>query len=456
MVGFLGFGELGFELGLALVKFGAFLVDVADEVLGRCVDTGEVADEVLDHSGCAVDLAAQRGEALLSFPLGSGAKVSDCAVEQVAAVGAEDVGREEFVELVDDRVFADPDTAGGWMSFGDVVLFRRADVVDDLVTTSFAVHAAAAGTPEQVGAQQVRAFGLGMFDVGVAGTAGTEAVSADALGCEPVFQGDERIVDRLRGPDPFLDGVGAVAAGLATLAVPHHVPGVFGVSEDVAHVRVGPAADGALRVDGHGRWVGRWIEVQPVCDRWTGLPPEGEVPAFSDARVRDLLSAARQAGLKPRTDAELLPLLLELIGAHIPVAAWPSLPKAARTEHAREVTQAAAAAAADRASVRAVHTVDNTGTPQPRRPRAPRLDPAPQPATGDTPAAGWTERARAGQQAVDADRRRRREEAVAAGPVSPPPRLGEAFRRRSLFLLADNDPDDNVGDTPAEHPESAS
>ena len=33
--------------------------------------------------------------------------------------------------------------------------------------------------------------------------------------------------------------------------------------------------------------------------RWTGLPPEGEVPSFSDARVRDLLRAARQAGQAP-------------------------------------------------------------------------------------------------------------------------------------------------------------
>ncbi|WP_436494282.1 hypothetical protein [Actinokineospora sp. HUAS TT18] len=221
-----------------------------------------------------------------------------------------------------------------------------------------------------------------------------------------------------------------------------------------------------------GRHKGRWVIRRDPRDartvffqdpgthawhtlRWTGLPPEGEVPSFSDARVRDLLAAARQAGLKPRTDAELLPLLLELIGAHIPVAAWPTMPKAARTEHAREVTQAAAAVA-DRASVCPVHAVDDTGAPQPRRPRAPRPVTASKPATGDTPAAGWTERARAGHQAVDADRRRRREEAVAAGPVSPPPRLGEAFRRRSLFLLADNDPDDNFGDIPAEHPESAS
>ncbi|RJQ87482.1 hypothetical protein [Amycolatopsis panacis] len=59
-------------MGLALVQFGALLVDVADEVLGRFVDTGEVADEVLDHPGGVVDLASQGGKALLSFPLDSG------------------------------------------------------------------------------------------------------------------------------------------------------------------------------------------------------------------------------------------------------------------------------------------------------------------------------------------------------------------------------------------------
>jgi hypothetical protein len=70
--------------------------------------------------------------------------------------------------------------------------------------------------------------------------------------------------------------------------------------------------------------------------RWTGLPPEGEVPAFSDARVRDVLAAARQAGLRPRTDAELLPVLLDLIGAHIPVEAWPTrMGRTDRTAHAR-------------------------------------------------------------------------------------------------------------------------
>ena len=192
--------------------------------------------------------------------------------------------------------------------------------------------------------------------------------------------------------------------------------------------------------------------------RWTGLPPEGEVPSFSDARVRDLLSAARQAGLKPRTDAELLPLLLELIGAHIPVSAWPSMSKATRTEHAREVTQADAAAN-DRASTRPVRAVDADGSPRPRRTRAPKPTTADTPTNTPTntptvtPTAGWTERARAGQHAVDADRRRRREQAAAStGPLSPPPRLGEEFRRGSLFLLTDDADDIAAAD---DHPESA-
>jgi hypothetical protein len=37
--------------------------------------------------------------------------------------------------------------------------------------------------------------------------------------------------------------------------------------------------------------------------RWTGLPAEGEIPSFSDARARQLLEHARQVGLKPRSDA---------------------------------------------------------------------------------------------------------------------------------------------------------
>ncbi|MET8702055.1 transposase [Kitasatospora sp. NPDC004723] len=79
---------------------------------------------------------------------------------------------------------------------------------------------------------------------------------------------------------------------------------------------------------------------------WTGLPPVGQMPAFGDARVRDLLKKADACGLKPKSDTELLPVLLELIGSKIPVSQWPTqLKKSQRTEHAREVTQAKAAAA---------------------------------------------------------------------------------------------------------------
>ncbi|MGO4618167.1 hypothetical protein AB4305_29340 [Nocardia sp. 2YAB30] len=44
--------------------------------------------------------------------------------------------------------------------------------------------------------------------------------------------------------------------------------------------------------------------------RWTGLPPENEIPSFGDARVREILTAARRSGLNPHDDRELLPVLL--------------------------------------------------------------------------------------------------------------------------------------------------
>jgi hypothetical protein len=62
----------------------------------------------------------------------------------------------------------------------------------------------------------------------------------------------------------------------------------------------------------------RWHEL-----RWTGLPVEGEVPSFNDARVTELLRGAKAQGLRPKSDAELLPLLLKLLGAHVPVNQWP-------------------------------------------------------------------------------------------------------------------------------------
>jgi hypothetical protein len=57
----------------------------------------------------------------------------------------------------------------------------------------------------------------------------------------------------------------------------------------------------------------------------------------------------------------------------------------------------------------------------------------------------WEERKRRTEEAVDIQRRLRRREAVPQGQV-PPPRLGDAFRRRSLFLLPDDDQDDGHED----------
>ncbi|WP_051885899.1 DDE-type integrase/transposase/recombinase [Streptomyces hygroscopicus] len=48
--------------------------------------------------------------------------------------------------------------------------------------------------------------------------------------------------------------------------------------------------------------------------RWNGLPPEEEVPAFSSATADALLSEARSRGVSPHSDADLLPVLLELLG----------------------------------------------------------------------------------------------------------------------------------------------
>jgi hypothetical protein len=166
---------------------------------------------------------------------------------------------------------------------------------------------------------------------------------------------------------------------------------------------------------------------------WTGLPPEGEVPSFGDARVEELLRQAQYRGLKPKSDAELLPLLLELIGAHIPVAAWPTqMPKKKRKDHAREVLQAQAAAA-DRPSAATVASATE------------RDEVAVAPL-------GWKQRAAEAVQAIDDERRRRREQAAPERPP-PPPRLGDAIRRRSIFAVPRDDEDASVEAAGAEEAE---
>ncbi|GLI03011.1 hypothetical protein [Phytohabitans aurantiacus] len=237
--------------------------------------------------------------------------------------------------------------------------------------------------------------------------------------------------------------------------------------------RHGPSARG-------GRHQGRWVIRRDPRDartvffqdpnthdwhplRWTGLPPDGEVPAFSDARVRDLLAAARQAGLRPRSDAELLPLLLDLIGAHIPVDAWPTqMAKTDRTAHAREATQARAAAI-DRPTSAGTDRPGSatSGTPGDATRKSTSSHWSGDHGTGADAVGrqGWRERAQQAQQSVDSDRAHRRREALAELPVTPPARLGDGFRRRNLFLLPpgeDTGPGTNSDQVTGEHPPEAS
>jgi hypothetical protein len=166
--------------------------------------------------------------------------------------------------------------------------------------------------------------------------------------------------------------------------------------------------------------------------RWTGLAPEGEVPAFGDGRAAELLRVVKHSGLAPKSDAELLPLLLDLLGGRTPVDAWPTqMPKAKRIEHAREDLQGRAAGA--------------------DRPHAATLGEPQMPAKAGTDTVvplRRPERARQVVDAVDEERRRRREQVMGDRAISPPPRLGEGLRRNSLFLLPDDDSDAPAGGEP--------
>ncbi|MGW4144482.1 transposase [Streptomyces mirabilis] len=180
--------------------------------------------------------------------------------------------------------------------------------------------------------------------------------------------------------------------------------------------------------------------------RWTGMPDEGEVPAFSDARVREAMRELRRRGLAPKTDTELLPVLLELIGKSIPVSQWPTqLSKSERMEHAREVAQTAAAAADRPAGAAAKEKAQKKATPPPvvavPAARAGSHD-------GKVVPLRWRERAQQGEDAVTSERRRRRE-AAAPEQAAPPPDLSERLRASSLLALPDDDFDDEEPDKAA-------
>ena len=156
--------------------------------------------------------------------------------------------------------------------------------------------------------------------------------------------------------------------------------------------------------------------------RWTGLPAEGEVPSFNDARVSDLLREARAQGLQPKSDAELLPLLLKLLGAYVPVDQWPGqMTRQQKKNQAREAAQSDAAAADRPAESPGVS--DQSAGDQGPAPVVPLR---------------WPDRARQARAAVDDQRRHRREQAVPHRPAAPGS-LGDRLRRTSLQLLPEED-----------------
>lgn len=161
--------------------------------------------------------------------------------------------------------------------------------------------------------------------------------------------------------------------------------------------------------------------------RWVGLPEEGRMPAFSDARVRQVMRELRTRGLSPKSDKDLLPLLLDLIGGNVPVEQWPTrLTKAQRIEHAREEAQAAAAAA-DRPEMVPVDEEELARVPRQGGESDNVVD------------LRWRQRAAQGQAAIDEERRRRREEV--SEEVSVPSTLGQRLRGASLMELLDEDND---------------
>jgi hypothetical protein len=154
--------------------------------------------------------------------------------------------------------------------------------------------------------------------------------------------------------------------------------------------------------------------------RWNGLPPEDEIPAFSDRTAEELLGEARARGLSPQSDADLLPVLLELLGGLLPVAQWPTqMDKNEKKDRAREAAQGDQAASDRHGTARATDTraENSEGKVVPLR---------------------WPEQPAQAASAVDAERRRRREQTVPQRPA-PPGSLGDRLRRTSLLAIPEED-----------------
>lgn len=162
--------------------------------------------------------------------------------------------------------------------------------------------------------------------------------------------------------------------------------------------------------------------------RWTGLPPHGEVPAFSDKTVEALMDDVHYRKLKVLSDTELLPPLLEILRSAAPVDQWPTqMTRKEKVSRSRLASQARAAAS-DRPSATAPAAAETSPYAEERQPAEP----------------SWHRDAQTVQEAVDADLRRRREDL--GQPPSAPQLLDDALRQRSLFLLPnlDDEPGDDA------------
>lgn len=160
----------------------------------------------------------------------------------------------------------------------------------------------------------------------------------------------------------------------------------------------------------------RWLVL-----RWNGLPPEGEVPAFSDKTAEELLAAARRHGLSPRSDDDLLPVLLQMLGGVAPVGQWATqLGKKEKKSRARQAAQGDQAAS------------DRNG------PAAAAGGPGAEAGTGNVVPLRWPEQAAQARGAVSAERRRRREATVPQRPA-PPLTLGDRLRATSMLPIPDEE-----------------
>ncbi|MFE1411235.1 transposase [Streptomyces sp. NPDC058746] len=204
-----------------------------------------------------------------------------------------------------------------------------------------------------------------------------------------------------------------------------------------------PALDPCRGVPGPrgGRHAGKWAVRRDPRDcrqvfieldgtwhplSWNGLPAEGTVPAFGDARIGEVLKEAARAGLRPRTDAELLPVLLDLLAEVTPVEGWPGRPEARKkaAARARELARARAAA---------------TDRPDARQPQVPAALPP-------------------GREVADAiteARMRRRRAGTGGARPTPAAPLGDSLAERRLYPAARPEPDLGGGEGQEESGDAA-